>query len=52
MSQFFKISKLIGMCKLNFNVGKISNSKVAFFFSLTYNANMLDSNLFSIIDEG
>ena len=40
------------MSKLNFTVGKISISKVAFFFSLTYNANMPESNLFSIIDKG
>ena len=49
--QFFKLSKLIGMCRLNFTVGKISNLKVAF-FSLTYDANMPESNLFSIVDEG
>ena len=40
------------MCMLDFTAGKISITKVAFFFSLTYNANMSESNLFSIIDEG
>ena len=36
-SQFFKLSKLILICKLNFTVGKIWISKVVF-FCLTYNA--------------
>ena len=43
---------LIGMCELNFTVGKISISLVAFFFSLMYNTYMPESNLFSRIDEG
>ena len=31
-SRFFKLSNIIGMCKLNFNVGKSSILKVVFFF--------------------
>ena len=43
---------LIGMCEINFTVGKISIEEVAFFFPLTYNTYMPESNLFSRIDEG
>ena len=44
-SQFFQLSKLIGICWLNFTVGEIWISKVVF-FCLTYNANLLELNLF------
>ena len=30
-SRFFKLSEIIGMCKLNFNAGKILILKVVFF---------------------
>ena len=48
-SRFFKLSNLIGMCKLNFNVGKSSILKVVFFFCLTYNAKMLESKSMSLL---
>ena len=48
--QYFKLGKFIGMCEPNFTVGKIWISKVVF-FCLTYNANMLELNFFSRIDE-